>query len=68
MHTAQHHTTPPPPWPRAADRSDLNPTSSQRAISRLVQATATSLFSKGNKPHTLLRVLCPSEHSNGGQA
>lgn len=65
MHPTQHSTIPPrksgittrPPWPRADDKSSLNPTVQQRRISQLVQQSAETLFAKGGRPHVRLRVI-----------
>lgn len=58
MHPTQHSTIHrKPPFPHAADRSTLNPTVQQKRISELVKASATTLFGKGARPHTKLRVI-----------
>jgi hypothetical protein len=56
MHPTQHSTIK-PPFPRAADRSTLNPTVQQQRISELVKASAETLFSKGTRKPVMLRVL-----------
>lgn len=58
MHPTRHSTIHrKPPFPRAADRSTLNPTVQQQRISELVKESAVTLFGKGTRPHTKLRVI-----------
>ena len=65
MHSNQHSTHLKPPFPRAADRSTMNPTVQQQRISELVKTSAETLFNKGTHRAARLRVL---ETTTGGAA
>ena len=66
MNTTTPQTTPPPPWPRASRVLACNATAQQRAISRLVQSSAETLFSRGSQPHARVRIISAETSTREG--